>query len=85
MSYTNDKMKQQTKKFIRSKLESTYNDSLHFVSAKNGRVLVFSDNLSMTNFVVENMKLKGKLQSMKEAETDISKPWKHQPVTMLAR
>ena len=66
--YTNDKVNKRTTKYIRRKLESEYNDSLHFVSENNGLVLVFPDNLSMTNIVVENMKLKDKLQPLKEAE-----------------
>ena len=54
LDYTSDQVKQQTKKHIRRKLEREFNDFLHVVCKKNGRVLVFPDNLFMTNVMIEN-------------------------------
>ena len=41
----NDDIKLHTKKHIRRNLEREFCDSLHFVHAENGRVLVYPDNL----------------------------------------
>ncbi|KAI3388753.1 hypothetical protein SNEBB_003675, partial [Seison nebaliae] len=66
-----DDVKLQTKKHIRRKLESEFGDSLHFINEANGRVLVYPDNLSLTQVLRENVKLKDNVQEL-ESRSDMT-------------
>lgn len=66
-----DAVKQQTKNHIRHKLEAEFSDSLHFISAANGRVLVYPDNLSLAQALRENVILKDKIEEL-ESTNDIT-------------
>lgn len=66
-----DAVKQQTKNHIRRKLEAEFGDSLHFISAAKGRVLVYPDNLSLAQALRENVILKDKIQEL-ESTNDIA-------------
>ena len=61
IGFPNENIQSSTKKHIRRKLEGEFAESLHFIQADNGRVLVYPDNLSFDQLVNENMQMKEKL------------------------
>ena len=61
-----DEVKLSTKKHILRKLNAEFGDSLHVVHETNGRVLLYPDNLTMDDLVMENQSLKDELHVLKQ-------------------
>jgi hypothetical protein len=57
-------IKKQTKNHIRRKLTAEFEESLHFISEINGKLIVYPDNLSITQVIRDNMKLKDKVKEL---------------------
>lgn len=62
-------VRQSTKKHIRRTLSSEFRDSLHFVLDDNGKLLVYPENLTFSEIVKENIRLKNELNK-KELDSD---------------
>jgi len=56
-----DEVKLSTKKHIHRKIKCESGESIHVVPDDKGKLLVYTDNLSLPRLVIENQKLKEEL------------------------
>ena len=65
-----EEVRASTKKHIRRKLQGKFGESLLIFPDHSGKLLVIPDNLKITALAAEQMRMKGKLNSLKEGNSD---------------